>query len=83
MLFPANCGAGNDVVAAADPTSKDIKGILGFAVRGGWNGAVGRRRCAAAGPGFPPDGKTTGGTLNSLDIGAEIVKRISSKKKKK
>lgn len=75
MVLPPNWGAGNDVAAAAEPTSKDMNGMLGFAGRGGWNGAVGRRRCAtAAGPGLPPAGKTTGGTLNSLDIGGKIGK---------
>lgn len=56
-----------EVEEVADPTSKETKGMV-FEDRGGWKGAVGRRCVAEVGPGFPPDGKTTGGTLNSFAI---------------
>lgn len=62
-------GAGKDVgaaAAAAAPTSKDMKGME-FGGRGR-NGGVGRRCMVAASPGLPPEGKITGGTLNSFDI---------------
>lgn len=72
----ANCGAEKEEEAAAEPMSKDMKGmLLGFGFgeeRGDWKGAVGRRRCwvvaAAAVEGFPPEGKITGGTLNPFDM---------------
>lgn len=69
-----NWGAEKEVDGTAEPTSKDMKGMLGFADRGGWNGAVGSRLCWAAVPGFPPEGKTTGGTLNSFDIMEDRVR---------
>lgn len=57
--------------------SKDMKGMLGFADRGGWNGGVGSRRCCAAVPGFPPEGNTTGGTLNSFAMIGYLQIRVS------
>lgn len=57
--------------------SKDMKGMLGFADRGGWNGGVGSRRCCAAVPGFPPEGNTTGGTLNSFAMIGDLQIRVS------
>ena len=35
MVVDANCGVENEVEAAADPTSKDMKGIPGFDDFGG------------------------------------------------
>lgn len=75
---------------AADPMSKDMKGMLEG--RGGWNGAVGTRRCwrfpGGLPPLTPPPGtagdacppleeveNTTGGIGNSLGIGLAFVKR--------
>lgn len=49
--------------AAAVDMSKDMKGMLLAVLRGGWNGAVGRRRCCGPVAGLPPDGKITGGTF--------------------
>lgn len=57
---------------AAEPISKDMKGMAeeDDGGREGWNGAVGTRRWLM----FPtvgltpPEGKTTGGTVNSLVI---------------
>ena len=52
--------------AGDEPMSKDMKGRLGLDERGGWKGAVGRRRWGPAVLGLPPDGKITGGTVNSF-----------------
>ena len=56
---------------ATEPISKDMKGMAEEdGGRGGWNGAVGTRRWfmfPTVGL-TPPEGKTTGGTVNSLVI---------------
>jgi hypothetical protein len=68
------------VFVAADPISNDMKGIPEFDGREGWNGAVGTRRCWMFPPvatvGFPPDGKTTGGTANSLDMFVDFERKL-------
>ena len=58
---------------ATEPISKDMKGMAEEEDGGseGWNGAVGTRRWLmfpTVGLTPPPDGKTTGGTVNSLVI---------------
>ncbi|KAK6156285.1 hypothetical protein DH2020_010533 [Rehmannia glutinosa] len=65
-IVEGNCGAAEkEVDAAAELTSNERKGRPGFEDLGGWKGAVGKRRCWApeGATGFPPDGKTTGGTF--------------------
>jgi len=69
---------GPAVVAAAEPISKDMKGIPEFDGRGGWNGAIGTRRCWMFPPvatGFPTDGKTTGGTANSFVMVVDVERK--------
>ena len=64
-------GAAED--AAADPMSKDMKGIAEEEGRGGWNGAAGKRRCWTLGLDVdPPEGKTTGGIAKSFVIFARF-----------
>ena len=71
---------GPAVFVAEDPISKDIKGIPEFDGREGWNGAVGTRRCWIFPPvatvGFPPDGKITGGTPNSLAMFFDFERKL-------
>nr|GEU59193.1 UBN2 domain-containing protein [Tanacetum cinerariifolium] len=62
-LYP---GVVKEVEAGDELMSKDMKGRLGVDERGGWKGAVGRRRWGAVALGLPPDGKITGGTVNSF-----------------
>ncbi|GJU48132.1 hypothetical protein Tco_1217687 [Tanacetum coccineum] len=62
-LYP---GVVKEVEAGDEPMSKDMKGRLGVDERGGWKGAVGRRRWGPVALGLPPDGKITGGTVNSF-----------------
>lgn len=66
---PVNGPAGAAEEAAADPMSKDMKGIAEEDGRGGWNGAAGKRRCWTLGLDVdPPEGKTTGGIAKSFVI---------------
>ena len=71
--------AGEGDAVVTDPISKDMKGMLGFVARDGWNGAEGTRRFwMLTTDGFPPEGKTTGGTANSLVIEFNLRKtRVS------
>lgn len=66
-IVEGNWGAAEkEVDAAAELTSKERKGRLGFEDLGGWKGALGRRRCWGpedGATGFPAEGKTTGGTF--------------------
>lgn len=64
-----NGPAGAAEEAAADPMSKDMKGIAEEEGRGGWKGAAGKRRCWTLGLAVdPPEGKTTGGIAKSFVI---------------
>lgn len=57
------------VEEVAEPMSKDMNGMPDPEGRGGWNGAVGTRRCWTLPlEGVPPEGKTTGGTVNCFDM---------------